>query len=88
MDAEGFRRKDNAEYVAAVRGYIGSPCRVTIVDQRTYSGIFSCLDKEGNILLQNATLLSTGAGPVMNRYLGTVIVESVHLVKMTATDTL
>ncbi|KAK4057015.1 hypothetical protein OIO90_001915 [Microbotryomycetes sp. JL221] len=46
---------DNEDAIAQLTKMLGSTWRVTITTGRTFIGQFACLDKQGNLVLENTT---------------------------------
>lgn len=43
-----------AEALAVVRGYLDKEVTATLVDDRVITGTFTCLDRQGNVLIRDA----------------------------------
>lgn len=70
----------------AVKALLGGTLRVTLTDGRIFEGVFSCLDKSFNVVLNEACELSpTGARKHFNaRAGGVIIVPGARIVKCEA----
>ena len=61
--------------IAAVKALLGETLRVTLTDGRVFEGVFSCLDKGFNVVLNEASEVSlTGARKQFNARAGGVII--------------
>ena len=73
--------------IEKAQALLGGILRVTLSDGRVFEGLFSCLDKSFNIVLNNACeLTETGIkkAPFNPRVGGVVIVPGKHVVKCEA----
>lgn len=70
----------------AARELLGKTLRVTLTDGRVYEGLFTCLDKSFNVVLNGACELTPlGRKPPLNpRVGGVVIVPGAHIVRCEA----
>ena len=65
---------------------MGRSLRVHMTDGRVVTGLFDCVDKHGNVILDRALEWKSLAEPATERSVGYVLVPGKHIVKAEIED--
>ena len=72
--------------VERVKGMMGRQLRVHLTDGRVVMGLFDCVDKQGNVILDRALEWKSLAELETERSVGYVLVPGKHIVKAEIED--
>lgn len=68
-------------HLLILKGLLGCSLRVKIVDERCFEGLFVCIDKPVNLVLDQAVERISG---LQDREVGLIMIPARHIVKVEA----
>ena len=69
-----------------VQSWMGRRLRVHMTDGRVVTGLFDCIDKHGNVILDRALEWKSATAPETERPIGYVLVPGKHITKAEIQD--